>query len=65
MGVKVAQKALSIGASLAESIPLVGSIFSVIDSAISAVYEKYKEKKFEDRVNSINKIIMENHSADS
>lgn len=65
LGVKVAKKALSIGADLASNLPIIGSIFGIIDSAISAVYAEYKNKKFEDRVNSINKIIMENHTADS
>lgn len=64
-GVKLAKKALEVGSSLCESLPLVGSIFKVIDGAIDYCYSEYKQKKFEDKVNSINKIIMENHTANT
>lgn len=64
-GVTLAKKALEVGSSLCESLPLVGSIFKVIDGAIDYCYSEYKQKKFEDKVNSINKIIMENHTANT
>lgn len=64
MGVKFAKGALSVGKDLAKGIPLIGNIFSLIDKAIDAVYSKVKEKRFEDRVKSITKIIMENKTAD-
>ena len=63
-GVKFAKGALSAGKTLAKGIPLVGNIFSLIDKAIDAVYSAVKEKRYDDRVKSITKIIMENKTAD-
>jgi hypothetical protein len=51
--------------SVASKLPFVGSIFSMIDSAVDTVYSKYKEAKFNNRVNSINKIISENGTANT
>ena len=42
VGVTVAKKALDIGAGLCESLPIVGSIFKVIDGALDYCYSEYK-----------------------
>lgn len=41
-GVTLAKKAIEVGSSLCESLPLVGSIFKVIDGAIDYCYSEYK-----------------------
>jgi hypothetical protein len=63
--VAIAKGALSIGAKLAENLPLVGGIISGIKSAIDSIYAKVKDKRYEDRINSIVKIITNNEDPDA
>jgi|APCry1669189241_1035207.scaffolds.fasta_scaffold165332_1 hypothetical protein len=49
----IAGGVLKVGAKLAESVPLVGSIISVINSGITAIYGVVKTKHKEDRIKSI------------
>lgn len=43
-----------------KSIPLVGSLISLLDGVIGSIYDAVKEKKLQDRVGAINHIIMKN-----
>ena len=56
--IKGAKKLASFGADIASGIPVIGSILGVMDSIIDTIYTTVKERRFEDRVNKINKIIQ-------
>ena len=59
--VKAAKTGMKLVEKFFEHIPIVGGIIGVIDTVIDEIYDSYKEKKFEDRINAINKIIMFNN----
>jgi hypothetical protein len=63
--VAISKGALSIGRKLAENLPLVGGIISCINIAIDSIYAKVKDKSYEDRINSIVKIITNNSDPDA
>jgi hypothetical protein len=59
-GVAIVGGLLKAGASLAGSIPIVGSILELLNSGMDAIYAHVKAKHFEDRVKSICMIVEQN-----
>jgi tetratricopeptide (TPR) repeat protein len=53
-------KVSSVAHSICEGVPIVGSVISIIDNIVGMISRASKEMKFQNRVNSINKIIMFN-----
>lgn len=58
-------KVSSVASSICEGVPIVGSVISIIDKIVGMVSQASKEMKFQNRVNSINKIIMFNQDENS
>lgn len=57
MFVQGAKKLAGFVADLVKTVPVVGTVMSVMDGIIDAIYDEVKTKRFEDRTNIINKII--------
>ena len=54
-------KVASFVAETGKDIPIVGSILSVIDGLVDSIYSAIKEKRFDNKMNAINKIITQNN----
>lgn len=46
------------GADLAKGIPFVGGIIGMLDSIIETLYNTYQENRLENKINAINRVIM-------
>ena len=56
---------LKIGAKIAESIPFAGTIFTLMEGAMDAIYSFVLDSHYDNRVKSICAIVMLNKSADA
>lgn len=59
------KKVAEYGTEFAKGLPFIGGLVGILDKAIDEVYNKFKEIKFENKVNAINKIIMFNKDPNS
>ena len=50
--------------NLGKNLPIVGTVFFLMDSLILSIYGCIKTMRYENRINAINKIIMDNYSLD-
>ena len=53
-------KVSSVASTVCQGIPIAGSVIGIIDKIVGMISQASKEMKFQNRVNSINKIIMFN-----